>query len=63
MLNNPHSDTGDLLPTSSGVDLDTFVDTFTESQLRAYGWIEGEFNNKQVRAAIVGPAGTGKSYL
>ena len=64
MLNHPHSDMGDLLPTSSGVDLSTFVSTFTESQLRAYRWVEGQFNqNKQVRAAIVGPAGTGKSYL
>ena len=63
MLNHPHSDMGDLLPAGSSVDLSTFVDTFTESQLRAYRWIEGEFNNKQVRAAIVGPAGTGKSYL
>ena len=61
MLNHPHSDTGDLRPTSSSVDLSTFVDTFTKSQLRAYRWIEG--NNKQVCAAIVGPAGTGKSYL
>ena len=64
MLNNPHSDTGDLLPTSPTVDLSTSVDTFTESQLRAYRWIEGQLNNKQqVRAAIVGPAGTCKSYL
>ena len=64
MLNHPHSDTGDLRPTSSSVDLSTFVDTFTKSQLKAYRWIEGQFNNnKQVCAAIVGPAGTGKSYL
>ena len=64
MLNDPQSDVGDLIPSSSGVDLTTFVDTFTESQLRAYRWIEGQFNNnRQVRTAIVGPAGTGKSYL
>ena len=32
--------------------------------MRAYKWIESQFNdNKHVRAAIVGPAGTGKSYL
>ena len=49
MLNDPHSDTGDLLPTSSSVDLNTLVNTFTESQLRAYRWVEGQFNqNKQV---------------
>lgn len=56
MLNHSHSHTGDLRPTSSSVDLSTFVDTFTKSQLRAYRWIEGQFNNnKQVCAAIVGP--------
>ena len=64
MLNHPHSDTGDLLPNISSIDLSTFVSTFTESQLRAYRWVEDHFNqNKQVCAAIVGPAGTGKSYL
>ena len=64
MLNHPHSDTGDLLPTSSSVDLNILVNTFTESQLRAYRWAEDQFDqNKQVRAAIVGPAGNGKSYL
>ena len=31
MLNHPHSDTGDLLPTSSGVDLSIFVNTFIKS--------------------------------
>ena len=36
MLNHPHSDTGDLLPTSSSVDLSIFVGIFTESQLRTY---------------------------
>ena len=64
MLNDPYSNVGDLLPTISSVDLCTFVDSFTESQLRAYRWIKGQFNNnKQVHAVIVGPAGTGKSYL
>ena len=50
-------------PTTSSVDLSTFVDTFTESQLRACKWIEGQFNNKQVRLAIVGPLGAGKSFI
>ena len=64
MLNHPHSDTGDLFPNSYGVDLSILVNTLTESQLRAYRWIEGQFNwNKLVHAAIVEPAGTGKSYL
>ena len=64
MLKDPQSDVGDLFPVNSTVELNTFVETFSESQLRAYRWIESQFNNnKQVRAAIVGPAGTGKSYL
>ena len=64
MLNDPSSDVGDFLPTASGIDLNIFINTFTKSQLRAYRWVDDQFNsNKQVRAAIVGPAGTGKSYL
>ena len=64
MLNDPQSDAGDLLPSISSVDLNTFVETFTESLLRACRWIEGQFNdNKHICAAIVGPADTGKSYL
>ena len=40
------------------------ISTLTESQLRAYRWIENEFSeNKQVFAAIVGPAGAGKYLL
>ena len=66
MLGDPQSDVGDLVPSTSEstVDLNDFVQTFTESQLRVYRWVEGQFDqNKQIRAAIVGPAGTGKSYL
>ena len=39
--------------------------TFTESQYRAYNWIRSKItgDGKQVQAAIIGPAGTGKSYL
>ena len=47
MSNHPHSDTGDLLPTSSSVDLSTFVGTFTKSQMRAYRWVEGQFNQNK----------------
>ncbi len=40
------------------------VQTFTESQSRAFHWVESQLEGgKQVCAAIVGPAGTGKSYL
>ena len=45
-------------------DLNSIVSTFTESQTKAYGWIESQLTaGKQIRVAIVGPAGTGKSYL
>ena len=64
MLNDPHSDTDDLLPTSSRVDLSTFVNIITQSHLRVYGWVWDQFNSKkQVHEAVVGPAGTGNSYL
>ena len=58
------SDLGNLVHFTTNPDLNSIVETFTESELRAYKWIENEFNeNRQVFAAIVGPAGTGKSYL
>ena len=61
MLGDPQTDMGDLIPSTSGVN---FITTFTESQLRVYRWVEGQFDqSRQIRAAIVGPAGTGKSYL
>ena len=64
MLGDPQTDMGDLIPSASGVDLDNFITTFTESQLRVYRWVECQFDqSRQIRAAIVGPAGTGKSYL
>lgn len=65
MLNDPQSDISDFASAGSSLDLNIFVETSTESQLRAYQWIEGQLNknNKQICAAIVGAAGTGKSYL
>ena len=64
MLRDPQSDMGNLVHFATNHDLNSMVETFTESQLRAYRWIENEFNeNRQVFAAIVGPAGTGKSHF
>lgn len=64
MLGDPQSDLGDLVPPAADVDVQNFINTFTESQLRAYRWVEGQFEQgRQVHATIVGPAGTGKSYL
>ena len=40
------------------------MQSFTDSQRRAYDWICQALDaRKQIQAAIVGPAGTGKSYL
>ena len=64
MVADPQSDLGNLAHFTTKPDLNSMIQTFTESQLRAYRWVEKEFNdNRQVFAAIVGPAGTGKSYL
>lgn len=63
MLNDPQNG----LPsfgTPSETDLNALLPTFTESQTKAYKWIANKFVcNEQVFAAIIGPAGTGKSYL
>ena len=45
-------------------DLNSIISTFTDSQRRTYRWIESQLTaGKQITVAIVGPAGTGKSYL
>lgn len=50
--------------TSSNVSIDSVLPTFTDSQNRAYKWIEHNFiQKKQVFAAVISPAGSGKSYL
>ena len=64
VLHDPQSDAGSLVTPTSSVDLHAYTDTFTESQVRAFRWVESELDHsRQVRAAVVGPAGTGKSYL
>ena len=64
ILHDPQSDPGSLITPTSSVDLHAYTYTFTESQLRAFRWVETELDHsRQVRAAVVGPAGTGKSYL
>ena len=42
MLGDPQTDMGDLIPSTCGVDLDNFITTFTDSQLRVYRWVEGQ---------------------
>ena len=65
MFRDPQSEMGNLIHFTTNLDLNNMVETFTHAvSTRAYKWIENEFNeNKQVFAAIIGPAGTGKSYL
>ena len=64
MLDTESSDPGNLVPRMAPVSLDALVQTFTESQLRAFRWVESKLDaGQQVNAAIVGPAGTGKSLF
>ena len=64
MLSDPSSHTGDLIAQSSPISLEQYCSTFTESQLRTFRWIESNLDlGNHIRAAIIGPAGTGKSYL
>ena len=64
MLDTDSSDPGDLVPRPSHITLDDLVQTFTESQLRAFHWVKNKLgSNEQLMTAIIGPAGTGKSYL
>ena len=64
MLDTDSSDLGNLVPRVSETPLEELMQTYTKSQLRAHRWVETQLEgSKQVQAAIVGPAGTGKSYL
>ena len=64
LLQTASSDMGDLVPSVTPTSLSDMVQTFTESQLRAFHWVEGQLESEQqVLAAVIGPAGTGKSYL
>ena len=64
MLDDAHGQFDGLTTNTPTNDLSSIVSTFTDSQARAYKWVENQLAaGKQIRAAIVGPAGTGKSYL
>ena len=64
LLGDPDSNIGDLLPSRPSFNLSEYQQSFTESQYRAFHWISSRIGEgKQVQAAIIGPAGTGKSYL
>ena len=64
MLEDPDSDMGNLVTTSINESLDYMISTFTPSQKRAFEWVQCQLElNKPLQVAIVGPAGTEKSYL
>ena len=64
LLGDPDSDMGELLPNRQSFNLSNYQKTFTESQYRAFNWISSKIDEgKQLQVAIIGPAGTGKSYL
>ena len=64
MLAVPDCDMGNLVTTPISESLDNMISTFTPSQKRAFEWVQCQLNmGKPLQVAIVGPAGTGKSYL
>ena len=64
LLTDPESDLGSLVPNRPSLAIDDYNKTFTDSQQRAFEWISVSLtNHKQTNTAIVGPAGTRKSYL
>ena len=64
MLADPDCDMGNLVTTPVNESLDNLISTFTPSQKRAFEWVQGQLElGKPLQVAIVGPAGTGKSYL
>ena len=55
---------GTLVPNSTSFSLDDRVQSFTDSQKQAFDWVSLALEGgNQIQAAIIGPAGTGKSYL
>ena len=64
LFNDPNSDLGTLVPNRSAFSSDEYVQSFTDSQRRAFEWVStAHQNDQQIFAAVVSPIGTGKSYL
>ena len=64
LLQIASGDLGDLVPSVTPTSLSDMIQTFTKSQLRAFHWVEGQLESgQQMFAAVIGPAGTGKSHL
>ena len=63
LLTDPGCDYGSLLPNAKQT-VQTYADTFTPSQQAAFEWLTGKLQcGNKLSAAIIGPAGTGKSYV
>ena len=63
LLTDPSSEYGTLLP-NTRQNLQSFAGTFTPSQEAAFQWLTSKLDSGDtLSAAIIGPAGTGKSYV
>ena len=63
LLTDPGSDYGSLLPNAKQ-NLQSYADSFTPSQQAAFEWLTDKLQSgDKLSAAIIGPAGTGKSYV
>ena len=63
LLTDPGCDYGSLLPNAKQ-NVQSYADTFTPSQQAAFEWLTGKLQcGDKLSAAIIGPAGTGKSYV
>ena len=56
-------DMGNLVTTPVNESLDNLVSTFTPSQKKTFEWMEGQLDLNKPLQVVIGPAGTGKSYL
>ena len=64
LFGDPDGDLGSLCPPKPPSSVQDFQKSFTESQGRAFRWISKQLDEgRQIQSAIVGPAGTGKSFL
>ena len=64
LFGDPDGDLGSLCPPKPPSSVQDFQKSFTESQPRAFWWISKELDEgRQIQSAIIGPAGTGKSFL
>ena len=64
MLGGPDTDFGNMIPSKASFSADDYLASFIPSQCQAFEWTTAALDShKQIQVAVVGPAGTGKSYL